>query len=111
MSQPFYSRLGHRAYGPKTVHAEKTLHFLPPSDYNELKKQSRRSVRSKSLTASSGLHTRQIFTQQSTQVQYHSLADSYPSAKTSPRRTKIASGQVLPMKILDRTKIAAKITA
>ena len=29
----FYRNLGNRAYGPKTIHAERTLHFVSPSEY------------------------------------------------------------------------------
>ena len=107
----FYSSIGHRAYGPKEdVHAGRPLVCIPPDRFDDL--ESLGLIPPGSLTTSHK-ETRRVYKQQQQQqnrvVQYHSLADSYPPLDRS-RQAKIAPGQVLPMKILDKSEVTAKIT-
>ena len=110
--QNFYHRIGHRAYGPKTEHAERALVFLPPNEYNELR-SAKSSVRTRSMSSDYTLNECRRL-QKNAMTQYHSLADGYSASSataTSHQMTKIAPGQVLPMKILDKSKVTANVTA
>lgn len=37
----FHKRVSHRAYGPKDVHADRTLTYLHPEEFNKLRRTSR----------------------------------------------------------------------
>ena len=102
-----YSRINHRAYGPKDIHPESPLVFLPPDEYNHVKK-SRQTGRTRYFSEHGVARANP--SQQRGMVCYHSLADSYPSVKNGSRQTKTAPGQVLPMKIIDSSEVLAKIT-
>ena len=101
----FYSGLHHRAYGPKTVHAETTLHFVFPNKYKKTK-QFRVSCSPNSIPLS--LYPRQHFNQNST-VLYHSMADQF-FHKCQKDSVQLAKSD-LTMKVIDEPTITTKITA
>lgn len=102
----FYSGIHHRAYGPKTVHAERTLHFVFPNQQHKKTKQCRASCSPNSIALS--LYPGQHFNPNST-VLYHSMADQFPHKcqKDSVQLAKLD----LPMKVIDEPTIIAEITA
>ncbi len=107
----FYSRVGHRAYGPKDVHPGRPFLLVPPDKYGKLEpfgilppKSSSHIKREPIKRELQQKHSNGI-------VQYHSLADSYPPVTDAgSRKIKLAPGQVLPMRVLDKSEVMAKIT-
>ena len=93
-------RTQHHAYGPKTLHASRTLYFLPPDLYRELKREMGPSIAPDSRaepgsqvskeghTTKNGhehtLSSRKLFPRTSNPMrQYHTLADSISSSQAS----------------------------
>lgn len=121
-----------RATGPKTVHAERSLHFLPPSEYQASKE--RRHVIQHSPEASEALShsypkgklkvhsvefetgkskmvTRRRGSYTGSTVQYHSLADSIGEGHSQlPRKQKSVEVPVLSMKVLDPKNLPTVVT-
>ena len=110
----FSPRLTHRAYGPKTVHAERSLHFLPPEDYEQLRNSRRRQFKantthpSEQVAAKSSQHVdqtlKQIFSQTTPTAEYHTLASSLGlnHGRSPPGKKGSASPSILPMKVIDQ---------
>lgn len=103
----FPSRVNHRAYGPKTVHAERTLYFLPPQEYEQLRK-SRRSTAARDKkpdqttdtnTLSGNNALQKIFSQA---TEYHTLGNSTSWCRNKPAAQRGNSlPSVLPMTVLE----------
>uniref|UniRef100_A0A1X7VBH3 Uncharacterized protein n=2 Tax=Amphimedon queenslandica TaxID=400682 RepID=A0A1X7VBH3_AMPQE len=94
----FHSGINSRAYGPRTVHAESTLNFVPPNEY-----KARMRTRSKSPQQSQADHhslAATLVPAQSSRVQYSSHAEGMKNKRRTlspPQPDKI-----LPMKIIDQ---------
>ena len=118
-------RTRHRAYGPKTLHAPRTLYFLPPDMYMQMKREMRSSIGPDSRAepgsqVAKEYHTRvkghedtpssrKLFPRTSNPMrQCHTLADSLSSSQASSflgkkRAVTVAidgPSAALPMKII-----------
>lgn len=104
----FYSGTNHRAYGPKTAHAETTLQFVPPEEY----KRKRRAHTTSLLTdreANKG-NSRLVgsFVPLPPRVQTHIERDRELVQQKQRLSPVVSSQTILPMKIIEEP---LKITA
>ena len=100
-------RVNHRAYGPKSVHAERTLCFLPPKEYELLRKSKCSTAATDTKpdqTADSTKHggnsaLQKIFSQT---TEYHTLGNSMSWRHNKPAAQRgNSSPSVLPMTVLE----------
>ena len=111
-----------RATGPKDVHAERTLRFLPPKEYKRPRRRqemgggSASSHQPKSRLTINSLEfesrTTKTRERSSSAVQYHSLADSIGGQlPRQHKKQKSVEIPVLPMKVLDRNSLPPAVVS
>lgn len=110
-----------RATGPKHVHAERTLYFVPPKDYHSPRKSSKSdgetgsSTNSKSVLRVNSLEFSDRASRLSgNTAKYHSHADSIGRSDLSPKRLqhqKSVEIPILPMYVLDGNNLPPTVAS